>query len=292
METSGCSRVYMDRGENVTCTISLFGGCITSWKIDNVEQLFVSKTAILDNLGAIRGGIMMIFPHYRAWALGPSDGFANMMTWKVAEEPHQLETGDIRVVLELTQCRVSDNIWNYDYTLRYQITLLDKELHLKLSVKNQSKCSFYFNLLFSTHLKVPNVENCSIYGLKGTMTRDLKNKSLERKIWMEDVVNFTEEIYTAFLETGSKLTVSNVMRDKEMFLTKKNLPDVIVYNPWMEHGRLREGWLDDEWNQMVAIEAGHYRRPIVLEIGEEIEVMLDLSVKGDLEREGEIIRFY
>ena len=59
--------VMMDRGNNTTCTINLHGCTIVSWRVNNQEQLFVSKRSVFDGKKAIRGGIPFVFPIF-----GPS----------------------------------------------------------------------------------------------------------------------------------------------------------------------------------------------------------------------------
>lgn len=47
-------------GESIT--VHLYGATVTSWKINNQEQLFLSQKAHLDGSKPIRGGIPLVFP--------------------------------------------------------------------------------------------------------------------------------------------------------------------------------------------------------------------------------------
>ena len=40
--------IQLDRGNNTTCTVNLHGCTIVSWRVNNQEQLFVSKVIIND----------------------------------------------------------------------------------------------------------------------------------------------------------------------------------------------------------------------------------------------------
>merc|ERR1711971_849139 len=62
--------VPMDRGNNTTCTINLHGATIVSWRVNNQEQLFVSKKSVFDGRKPIRGGIPFIFPQFGTWHYG------------------------------------------------------------------------------------------------------------------------------------------------------------------------------------------------------------------------------
>ena len=70
--------VVMDRGNNTTCTINLHGCTIVSWRVNNQEQLFVSKRSVFDGKKAIRGGIPFVFPIFGASSVMPQHGFARI----------------------------------------------------------------------------------------------------------------------------------------------------------------------------------------------------------------------
>ena len=73
---------------NSSLTVVPFGATIISWIVDDVEMIFVSKTAILDGSKAIRGGVPICFPNFGPWKIGPQHGFArNSRDWKVQSEP-------------------------------------------------------------------------------------------------------------------------------------------------------------------------------------------------------------
>lgn len=287
--TSNC--VYLDRGDNVQCTISLFGANIISWVVFGVEQLFASRRTIFDNLKAIKGGIMLIFPHYRYWSLGPADGFANLMTWKIFEGPMKLPTGDIQVVLELEQGQVSNNIWNFVYTIKYTITLLERDLHLEFHIINLSPYSFYFHFLFSNHIRVPDLSKCRITGLKDCKYIDkITDEYLQKST--EEEVRIDKEYFRIFVDTKNQIKVANVMMDRDFFLKKTNLPDTILHSPWEEKAKIREDFSPDEWDKMLILEVGHKYVPVRIYQNETFEAAMKLRVKSDKEEDDIVIQFY
>ena len=70
--------VMMDRGNNTMCTINLHGCTIVSWRVNNQEQLFVSKKSVFDGKKAIRGGIPFVFPIFGPSSVMPQHGFARI----------------------------------------------------------------------------------------------------------------------------------------------------------------------------------------------------------------------
>ena len=70
-------------------TVHLWGATITSWKVNNKEQLFLSNSAIYDTRKpggkAIRGGIPIVFPQFGEGAM-LQHGFARVSNWTFNKE--------------------------------------------------------------------------------------------------------------------------------------------------------------------------------------------------------------
>lgn len=291
MDVKTLDCVYLDRGDNVQCTISLFGANVISWVVFGVEQLFASRRTVYDNLKAIKGGIMLIFPHYRYWSLGPADGFANLMTWKIFKGPLKLPTGDIQVVLELQQGQVSNNIWNFVYTIRYTITLLERELHMDLQIINSSPYSFFFHFLLSNHIRVPDLSKCRIKGLNGSKYID-KITDEYLQVSNDDEIQINSEYFRIFVDTSDKLEVSNILMERNLYLSKTNLPDTILHSDWEEKAKIREDFSPDEWDKLLILEVGHKYLPVRIHPNEDFRASMKLRVKSDKEEDDIVIHFY
>ncbi|CAG0919831.1 unnamed protein product [Notodromas monacha] len=105
--------ILLDRGNNTTCSVNLHGATIVSWRVNNQEQLFVSKQAVFDGKKAIRGGVPFIFPQFGAWHLGPQHGFARTSTWTLESPPERLESGDVEAMFSLTDSEHTRSMWNF-----------------------------------------------------------------------------------------------------------------------------------------------------------------------------------
>ncbi|KAL3273801.1 hypothetical protein HHI36_015229 [Cryptolaemus montrouzieri] len=291
MDLTTLNQIYLDRGDNVQCTISRFGANITSWTVWGVEQLFVSRKTTYNNLKPIKGGIMLIFPHYKYWSLGPSNGFASMMVWKIDKGPFKLPTGDIQVILVLEQGQIANNIWNYQYHIQYTVTLLEKELHLDWTIKNLSKYSFHFNFLFSNHVRVPDIRNCKLQGVKDSKYIDEINDLylLEQK---DDEILLDCELNKIFVSTTENIIITDIMAERNLYVHKVNLPDTIVQTIGEEKGKSMEDFCPNEWNKMLILEFGHKYQQINLLPNCSLESHLKLKVKSDKEVDNYVIRFY
>ncbi len=117
------------KAKDVSCRIKKFGATVVSWKVDGVENIFVSKKAILDGSKAIRGGIPVCFPSFGPWKFGPQHGFArNSKEWALEKEPTVDEkTGDVTAVLTLADSEDTRKAWDHKFKFTYTITLSTRQ---------------------------------------------------------------------------------------------------------------------------------------------------------------------
>src|SRR5579864_5103239 len=116
----------------------LHGAQVTSWKpAGNDEVLFLSTKSRWQEGQAIRGGIPVCFPWFRAKAddpKAPSHGFVRTRLWQL--ESISEGSGDSVVVLLSTEsdddCR---RWWPFEFRLEYRITA-GRDLKLELTMRN------------------------------------------------------------------------------------------------------------------------------------------------------------
>ena len=166
--------VVLDRGNNTTCTVNLHGATVVSWRVNNQEQLFVSKRAVFDGERPIRGGIPFVFPVYgrdennsnggtTSGSPLPEHGFARVAHWSLERGAERLNTGDVEAIFTLADSEFTRSVWNCAFRLSYRLILREKELHMNVGVFNPSEnFPFDFNLLFHTYIKCPDVRRCQV----------------------------------------------------------------------------------------------------------------------------------
>ncbi|XP_065207431.1 uncharacterized protein LOC135836488 [Planococcus citri] len=275
--SSGSTVVNLDRGNNTTCTINLHGATVVSWRVNNQEQIFVSKQAIFDGKKAIRGGIPIVFPQFGPWNYGPQHGFARISRWNVEKPPERLPSGDVEAIFSLIDNEYTKSLWDFPFKLTYRLILREKELHFNLAVYNPSKeamCPFY--LLLHTYFKVPDVRRCQITGLLGCTYID---KTRENTMYHEnrEVVTIDEWTDRIYQNTPQEIMITNVVSGRKMKILKYNLSDTVIWNPW-EKAKDIGDFGDDEFPNMICVESGQVSRPIILRPGTTFEASQVLQV--------------
>jgi len=257
-------------------TVNLYGATVTSWKTsDSTEQLFLSEKAILDGSKAIRGGIPVVFPVFgpppkdHATSALPQHGFARSTLWEflgknTSESTSTKADDSVKLDFGLSTSMLDEKsrkAWPYEFGLVYSITLGKGTLETGLHVQNKGDESFDFQCLFHTYLRIQDISQTSIRGLKSSPYID---KVLDAKSFTEssDALTLTSEtdrVYTPPTESdGSAVPLTITESNTTKFLiTRDGLPNVTVWNLWNEKAA---GMADfapkDGWKNMICVEPG------------------------------------
>ncbi|XP_014288342.1 uncharacterized protein [Halyomorpha halys] len=273
------SVVVLDRGNNTTCTVNLHGATVVSWRVNNQEQIFVSKQSVFDGRRPIRGGIPLVFPQYGSENPQiPNHGFARVSRWKVEKPPEALMGGDVEAIFSLRDNEfIRTNYWNNTFRLSYRLILREKELHFIIGVYNPSKeVTITFNLLLHTYFKVPDVRRCQITGLHGCTFIDKTRIGVFQEGRESVTINeWTDRLYQ---NTTQEHVITNVVSGRKMRLQKYNFPDTVIWNPWSDHAKDVSDFGPNEYPNMICVKSGHVSNPVVLHPGTAFEASQILQV--------------
>ncbi|XP_071042373.1 uncharacterized protein [Parasteatoda tepidariorum] len=259
---------------NSSATIYLYGATLTSWKPFGKEVLFVSKNSKLDGQKPIRGGVPVIFPQFGPWECGPQHGFARRSKWCVKENEQETD----RVTFILKDSEASRAMWNHKFVFEYTLILTsESDLKMEAMITNSGDVSFNFTFLLHTYFSTPDVFNCKVIGLQGCTYIDKTNDGSSEKEENEQVVlsGFTDRIYQ---NTPLTNKLQNVSGGQNVEIQKVNLPDTVVWNPWIENAKKMDDFGDDEWKNMICVEAGYVSNPFSLEPGKSFRASQTLKI--------------
>ncbi|XP_070543415.1 uncharacterized protein [Ptychodera flava] len=269
--------VVLERSEDTSVTVHLHGATVTSWKCGGQEMIFVSKQAVYDNKKAIRGGIPVVFPNFGPWDLGPQHGFARISRWTLSQSPTKDSNGDVSAVLALEDTDNTRKMWNHKFKVTYTLTLKQCEFQMDFAVENTGPDEFDFTCLLHTYFHVPDVTKTTISGLKGLQYSD---KVRDGQTFTEDrdLVSLAENYDRVYINTPPDHTISNVTAGKNILLKKSNFPDTVVWNPWMEKAKAMSDFGDDEYPNMLCVEAGYVTSRYKLSPSDKFEASQTLTV--------------
>ncbi|HUO16666.1 MAG TPA: D-hexose-6-phosphate mutarotase [Verrucomicrobiae bacterium] len=236
--------------------IYLHGAQVTSWKPSgNDEVLFLSTKSRWQEGQAIRGGIPICFPWFRAKTdnpKAPAHGFVRTKSWQI-ESIEEDERG-VCVSMSTESDEQTRHWWPDEFRLVYRV-VLGPELILELTCINTGKNDLRFEEALHTYNRVSDVANVRLRGLDNVHFLD-NNDSNKENVQCGDV-KIAAATDNAFLATRDDVDLTDPELRRHLRLQKANSRTTVVWNPWRE-GALRLVDLGEgEWKQFLCVEASN-----------------------------------
>lgn len=165
----GLPSVLLKHACGASAEITLFGGCITSWKQPSGDEvLYIRPDAVFDKSKPISGGVPHCFPQFGPGAM-QQHGFARNLDWEVADtsaDP-QPDDRDPEVQLVLSDNDYTRAMWPHHFKAVYSVALHGDILRTDMRVLNTGDTTFDFTAALHTYLEVAGIESARVRGLKG-----------------------------------------------------------------------------------------------------------------------------
>ncbi len=234
----------------------LHGAHVTSWKpAGKDEVLFLSTKARWEEGQAIRGGIPICFPWFRAKAddpHAPAHGLVRTKPWQL-ESVVETEAG-IAVTMFTESDEHTRHWWPGEFRLEHRVTF-GAELNLELFCTNTGTASLRFEEALHTYNRVADVGRVRLQGLNSV--RFLDNTDSNKEKLQRGEVVIASRTDNAYLDTGSTIDLSDADLRRRIRLTKTNSLTTVVWNPWREGAAGLRDLGDGEWMQFICVEASN-----------------------------------
>jgi len=234
----------------------LHGAHVTSWKpAGNDEVLFVSTKSRWQEGQAIRGGIPICFPWFRAKgndAQAPAHGFARTKTWQV--ESIVQNEGTVSVIMLTESDEQTRRWWPGEFRLIHRVTF-GSELKLELVCRNTGTTPLRFEEALHTYNRVADVEQVHLQGLDTVGFLDNTDANQE-KMQIGDVA-IASQTDSAYMNTDSAVDLLDPRMRRQIRLQKDNSLTTVVWNPWRDGAAGLKDLGDGEWKQFLCVEASN-----------------------------------
>ena len=236
--------------------IYLHGAQVTSWQPAGSEEvIFLSDKSRWEDGRAIRGGIPICFPWFRAKAdnsAAPAHGFVRTKAWDL--ESVALDQDSVIVTLATGSDAESRKWWPFEFRLVHRITV-DLELKLELIVTNTDSSPFHLEEALHTYNRVGDAANLRITGLDGVAFLDNRDGN-KLKLQTGDI-QLSQATDNAYLNTQSPAEILDPILKRRIRLEKLNSLTTVVWNPWKDGASALSDLGDEEWQQMACVEASN-----------------------------------
>jgi glucose-6-phosphate 1-epimerase len=234
--------------------IYLHGAHVTSWKpATQDESLFVSTKSRWEVGQAIRGGIPICFPWFRAKAddsKAPAHGFVRTRMWQL-ESIIESENG-VAVSMSTESDEQTRRWWPGEFHLVHR-AVFGTELSLELVCTNTGTTPLRFEEALHTYNRVEDVSQIHVQGLDTVHFLDNTDSNKEKRQHGE--VTIASQVDNAYVNTQHVVDLMDPIMQRRIRLQKRNSRSTVVWNPWREKGSEMRDLGDGEWNQFLCVEA-------------------------------------
>ena len=260
--------------------IYLHGAQITSWQPAGQEEvLFLSRQSHFEDGKAIRGGIPICFPWFRAKAdnpKAPAHGFVRTKAWQLESLAQQ--ASEVVVTLATENDATTRTWWPHDFHTTLRITV-GAALKLELVVANTGETVFHFEAALHTYNRVADAANITIRGLDQISYLDNRDNNAS-KLQSGDF-HFTRDTDNAYLDTQSPVEILDPVLHRRIRLEKQGSRTTVVWNPWQEDATKFADLGDTEWTQFACVEAANIlSAAVTLHPGEEHTTTAIITVEN------------
>jgi len=244
------------------------------------EVLFVSEKSHWEAGHAIRGGIPICFPWFRAKAddkSAPSHGFVRTKEWRIESISAEAEDS-VRVCLSTESDESTRRWWPFDFRLEYRITVGAK-LRLELVMKNSGQSALRFEEALHSYFKVGDVERVRVRGLDRVVYLDNRDGNREKS--QSGDVALSRQTDNAYKDATGPVEIVDPLLRRVLKTEKRGSASTIVWNPWSDGASAMADLEDDEWSRMICAEGGNILMSAVsLSPGKSHGMAIRISVEG------------
>jgi glucose-6-phosphate 1-epimerase len=245
----------------ITCSqakaeMYLHGAHVTSWQpAGHDEVLFLSSKSHWQDGQAIRGGIPICFPWFRAKSddpHAPAHGVVRTSSWQL-ESIVATEDG-IAVTMSIESDDGTRHWWPGKFRLVHRATF-GSELRLELTCTNTGTTLFHFEEALHTYNQVRDIASARLLGLDGTGFLDNTNSNTQRTQAGE--ITIAAQTDNAFLSTEGAVDLIDLGLRRRIRLEKTNSRTTVIWNPWREGAAKMQDLGEGEWERFLCVEASN-----------------------------------
>ena len=239
----------------------LQGAHISAWApAGEAEVIWMSKASMFAPAQPLRGGVPICFPWFgpgRDSSMSPVHGYARLAEWSLASAEDV--DGAVTLVLRLTDADVAGLPgavkWQHPFELTYRVSF-GVELAVAFTVRNTGTEEFVFEEALHTYIGVEDIHRVRIEGLDGSQYFDRAPGAATERVTQVGPVTFTGETDRLYY-SASPASVIDIAGGRRITVASDGSANTVVWNPWIAKAAAMPDYGDEEWREMVCLEAAN-----------------------------------
>lgn len=240
-----------------TAEVYLLGGQLTAWQPTGQEPvIWTSEHSHFAEGAAIRGGVPICFPWFAGGPDGhhyPPHGLARLSTWQLVEATPIADGVRLRLHLDghdAIDLDLADRDWSADVTYTLGEVL---DIDLRIEAYGDRDTPFTYEEALHTYLHVGNARRITLDGFDGCEYHD---KVVDADFTQSGPLVILGETDRVYHHTGDVVVNDQTLR-RTLTIGKRDSARTVVWNPFVAKAVKMGDFGNDEWQEMVCVEAGN-----------------------------------
>ena len=240
------------------------GAHVTSWRPagDTADRLYLSARSEFGGSAAIRGGVPVIFPQFAAEGPLPRHGFARTSLWSLGGIGRTAD-GAAEADFVLRDSAATRAIWDHAFKAVLTVSVVARRLAITLRVENAGEQPLSFTAALHTYLRVHDVTESGIHGLRGTQYRVSGDRAL--LVDAADPLVLPDFLDRVYVDAPRRLELREP--DRAMTIEAEGFRDAVIWNPGHERAAALHDLAPGDESRFVCIEAAAVQTPVTLAAG-------------------------
>ena len=238
------------------------GAHVFAWQPNGKHPvLWMSAASVFGEAEAIRGGVPVIFPWFGGGPSGdltPPHGFVRRHPWQRLYVDDTIEDNN-RMVVEYHLDRTSvpaQASFPYAFTAGLRVIFTHEYVQVGLKITNADVVPFTFEEALHTYIAVSDARHIGIEGLEDHSYLDRAAGATSPTGVQEGVVRIESETDRIYQSRG-QVILDDPAWARRLLITKEHSANTVVWNPWVAKAAAMPDFGDDEWLNMICIEAAN-----------------------------------
>jgi len=234
--------------------ISIYAGQVLSYQPKGAEDLlFLSDKAYYQPGKAIKGGVPVCWPWFGphpSESDKPAHGFVRNRQWGL-KSTEMLESGAVKVVLQLEDDDSTRALWPYAFELLLEITI-GAQLQMALVTRNTGVEDFSITQALHTYFSIGDISKTTVTGLEGCTYLDKADQG--QAVTQSGPVTISAEVDRIYTGVGAELTIVDEAQARKIQIESAGNSTAVVWNPWEKIAAAMADLEDADYHRFICVE--------------------------------------